>query len=165
MPTSRLGTGFHAAARIANLRGEKRKKRNTRIKTTNVTAIILTSCDEIYLLPYYAAYRSGERTRPRVQFPASRRKTLFGETPNNTRGTRMLPRRFGGGNIWEIFLEEASAAAWRRAHRSCSCDLDSEVVGKVFDLHFFCRGNSILFHHLILAQKIVGLHLFTKAGS
>jgi hypothetical protein len=36
------------------------------------------------------------------------------------------------------------------------------VVGKVFDLHFFCRGNSILFHHLILAQKIVGLHLFTR---
>ncbi len=33
----------------------------------------------------------GERTRPRVQFPASRRKTLFGETPNTTRGTRMLP--------------------------------------------------------------------------
>jgi hypothetical protein len=31
--------------------------------------------------------RFGERTRPRVQFPASRRKTLFGETPNITRGT------------------------------------------------------------------------------
>ena len=75
----------------------------------------------------------------------------------------MLPGRFGGGNISEIFLEEASAAAWRRAHRSCSCDLDSEVVGKVFDLHFFCRRNSILFHHLILAQKIVGLHPSTKA--
>jgi hypothetical protein len=28
----------------------------------------------------------------RVQFPASRRKALFGETPNATRGTRMLPR-------------------------------------------------------------------------
>jgi hypothetical protein len=24
--------------------------------------------------------------------------------------------------------------------------------------HFFCRGNSVLFHHLILAQKIVGLY-------
>jgi hypothetical protein len=35
---------------------------------------------------------SGERTRPRVQLPASRRKTLFCETPNTTRGTRMLPR-------------------------------------------------------------------------
>jgi hypothetical protein len=32
------------------------------------------------------------------------------------------------------------------------------VVGKVFGLHFFCRGNSVLFHHLILAQKIVGLY-------
>jgi hypothetical protein len=49
--------------------------------------------------PKVAAFRnvgsaeaSGERTRPRVQFPASRRKTLFGETPNTTRGTRMLPR-------------------------------------------------------------------------
>ena len=47
----------------------------------------------------------------------------------------------------------ASAAAWRRAHRSWSCDLDSEVVGKVFDLHFFCRGNSILFHHLIIGPE------------
>jgi hypothetical protein len=43
--------------------------------------------------PKVAAFRnvgsaeaSGERTRPRVQFPASRRKTLFGETPNTTRG-------------------------------------------------------------------------------
>jgi hypothetical protein len=33
----------------------------------------------------------GERTRPRVQFPASPRKAMFGETPNITRGTRMLP--------------------------------------------------------------------------
>ena len=29
--------------------------------------------------------------RPRVQFPASRRKTLFGEAPNTTRGTRNAP--------------------------------------------------------------------------
>ena len=28
----------------------------------------------------------------RVQVPASRRKTMFGETPNTTRGTRMLPK-------------------------------------------------------------------------
>ena len=35
---------------------------------------------------------SGERTRPRVQFPASRRKDLFGEPPNATRGTRYAPR-------------------------------------------------------------------------
>jgi hypothetical protein len=34
----------------------------------------------------------GERARPRVQFPASRRKPLFGGTPNSTRETRMLPR-------------------------------------------------------------------------
>jgi hypothetical protein len=34
---------------------------------------------------------SGERTRPRVPFPASRRKTMFGGTPTTTRGTRMLP--------------------------------------------------------------------------
>ena len=34
---------------------------------------------------------TGERTRPRVPFPASRRKPLFGGTPNSTRGTRMLP--------------------------------------------------------------------------
>jgi hypothetical protein len=53
----------------------------------------------------HARMECGERTRPRVQFPASRRKTLFGEhskprcgnvpltrTPNATRETRMLPR-------------------------------------------------------------------------
>ena len=43
MPTSRLDTGFRAAARIANPRGVKRKKRNTRIKTANVTAITSAS--------------------------------------------------------------------------------------------------------------------------
>jgi hypothetical protein len=37
MPTSRLDTGFRAAARIANPRGVKRKKRNTRIKTATET--------------------------------------------------------------------------------------------------------------------------------
>jgi hypothetical protein len=35
---------------------------------------------------------SEERTRPRVQFPASRRKTLFGETPNTTREDAYAPR-------------------------------------------------------------------------
>jgi hypothetical protein len=39
-----------------------------------------------------APKRLGERTRPRVQFPASRRKTLFGETPNTTRGDAYAPR-------------------------------------------------------------------------
>jgi hypothetical protein len=39
-------------------------------------------------------HRSGERTRPRVQFPASRRKTLFGETPNNTRGDAYAPQSY-----------------------------------------------------------------------
>ena len=33
-----------------------------------------------------------ERTRPRVPFPASRRKTLFGETPNTTRGDAYAPQ-------------------------------------------------------------------------
>jgi hypothetical protein len=28
-----------------------------------------------------------------------RRKTMFGGTPNPTRGTRMLPRRFGAGIV------------------------------------------------------------------
>jgi len=59
MPTSRLDTGFRAAARIANPSGVKRKKRNTRIKTANVTAIIPTSCDDIYLLPYLAPDGNG----------------------------------------------------------------------------------------------------------
>jgi hypothetical protein len=36
--------------------------------------------------------RSGERTRPRARFPASRRKTLFGETPNTTREDAYAPR-------------------------------------------------------------------------
>ena len=35
---------------------------------------------------------SEERTRPRVQFPASRRKTVFGETPNTTRGDAYAPQ-------------------------------------------------------------------------
>ena len=59
MPTSRLDTGFRAAARIANPRGVKRKKRITRIKTANVTAIIPTSCDDIYLVPYHAPDGNG----------------------------------------------------------------------------------------------------------
>jgi hypothetical protein len=37
MPTSRLDTGFRAAARIANPRAVKRKKKNTRIKTAMET--------------------------------------------------------------------------------------------------------------------------------
>jgi hypothetical protein len=50
--------------------------------------------------------RSGERTRPRLQFPASRRKTLFSETPNTTRedayAPRTLRRRQHFGNfLWE----------------------------------------------------------------
>jgi hypothetical protein len=36
---------------------------------------------------------SGERTRPRVQFPASRRKTLFDETPNTIREARRSESR------------------------------------------------------------------------
>ena len=32
------------------------------------------------------------RVPQRVQFPASRRKTLFGETPNNTRGDAYAPQ-------------------------------------------------------------------------
>jgi hypothetical protein len=34
----------------------------------------------------------GERTRPRVQFPASRQETLFGETPNTTREDAYAPQ-------------------------------------------------------------------------
>ena len=37
---------------------------------------------------------SGERTRPRVQLPASRRKTLFGGTPNTTRGDAYVPQTY-----------------------------------------------------------------------
>ena len=41
---------------------------------------------------------SGERTRPRPALPAaagaSRRKTLFGETPNNTRGDAYAPQTY-----------------------------------------------------------------------
>jgi hypothetical protein len=40
-----------------------------------------------------------ERTRPRVQFPASRRKTLFGETPDITRETRVLPGAVDAGCV------------------------------------------------------------------
>jgi hypothetical protein len=40
------------------------------------------------------AEASGERTRPRVKFPASRGKTLFGETPNSTRGDAYAPRTY-----------------------------------------------------------------------
>jgi hypothetical protein len=41
------------------------------------------------------ASRGGTRltaSRPRVQFPASRRKTLFGETPNTTREDAYAPQ-------------------------------------------------------------------------
>jgi hypothetical protein len=38
-----------------------------------------------------ASKKIGERTRPRVQFPASRRKAMLDETPNTTRGRDMLP--------------------------------------------------------------------------
>ena len=41
----------------------------------------------------------GERTRPRVHFPASRRKTLFGETPNTTREDAYAPRSFRKSTI------------------------------------------------------------------
>jgi hypothetical protein len=41
-----------------------------------------------------SAEASGERTRPRVQFPASRRKTVFGETPNTTRGHAYAPQTY-----------------------------------------------------------------------
>jgi hypothetical protein len=64
---------------------------------------------------------------------------------------------------WLVEQQEFRPQQWGRAHCSCNCDLDSEAMRKLFDLHFFCRGNSILFHHLILAQKNVGLHLFAKA--
>ena len=36
---------------------------------------------------------SGERTRPRVPFPASRRKTLFGETPKHHTRDAYAPQR------------------------------------------------------------------------
>jgi hypothetical protein len=36
---------------------------------------------------------AGERTRPRVPFPASRRKTLFGGTPNTTREDACTPQK------------------------------------------------------------------------
>jgi hypothetical protein len=90
--------------------------------------------------------RSGERiarprcrgtrltaARPRVQFPASRRKTLFGEhseprcgnvpltrTPNTTRGTRMLPRRFGAVNISETSYENRSTRSHGNPDKSFS---------------------------------------------
>jgi hypothetical protein len=67
-----------------------------------------------------------------------------------------LPLNTWWSGAWKV--TRARIIGWRRAYRSSSCDLDSKVVGKVFGLHFFCRGNSVLFHHLILAQKIVGLY-------
>ncbi|MGA7882020.1 MAG: hypothetical protein WCD63_14245, partial [Terrimicrobiaceae bacterium] len=54
---------------------------------------------------------AGERTRGgekgplpllRVPFPASRRKTLFGETPNTTRGDAYAPRSLRRAIILEI---------------------------------------------------------------
>ena len=62
----------------------------------------------------------GERTRPRVQFPASRRKTLFGETPNTTRGDAYAPQTLCAeryyGKIQRAFtlsqeVDEATAQA------------------------------------------------------
>ena len=47
---------------------------------------------EISETPRRARRGSGERTRPRVQFPASRRKTLFGEAPNTTRRDAYAPQ-------------------------------------------------------------------------
>jgi hypothetical protein len=50
-----------------------------------------------------------EHTRPRVQFPASRRKNLFGETPNTTRGDAYAPqtsrRSHHFGNFFRHFLQ------------------------------------------------------------
>ena len=42
-------------------------------------------------------------------------------------------RRIAFKHLVERSLEgdQARIIGWRRAHRSCSCDLDSEVVGKV----------------------------------
>ena len=51
MPTSRLETGFCAAARIARPSGVKRKKTNSSSRTTSVIAIEPSSCDETYELP------------------------------------------------------------------------------------------------------------------
>jgi hypothetical protein len=46
-----------------------------------------------------------------VQFPASRRKTLFGETPNTTRGDAYAPRnlrRCCTNRARDIVVSEAS---------------------------------------------------------
>ena len=51
MPTSRLDTGFCAAARIARPSGVKRKNTNSSTSTTSVIAIDPSSCDDTYELP------------------------------------------------------------------------------------------------------------------
>jgi len=51
MPTSRLETGFCAAARIAKPRGVKRKNTNSSNSTTSVMAVEPSSCEETYELP------------------------------------------------------------------------------------------------------------------
>ena len=59
---------------------------------------------EISKWPRLARGWAGERTRPRVQFPASRRKTLFGETPNTTREDAYAPQTLGAAAISEIYF-------------------------------------------------------------
>ena len=61
---------------------------------------------------------SGERTRPRVQFPASRRKTLFGETPNNTRGDAYAPQtprhcHHFGNFFWVLLYDKHGSEHYR----------------------------------------------------
>src|SRR5207248_10280120 len=51
MPTSRLDTGFCAAARIASPSGVKRKNTNSSASTTMVTPIDPSSGDDTYELP------------------------------------------------------------------------------------------------------------------
>ena len=51
IPTSRLETGFSAAARIASPSGVKRKKTNSSRRTTSVIAIEPISCDDMKRLP------------------------------------------------------------------------------------------------------------------
>jgi hypothetical protein len=55
----------------------------------------------------------GSALRPSVQFPASRRKTVFGETPNTTRGTRML-----SPDLSQRLLDSARNRETRNAHQT-----------------------------------------------
>jgi IS30 family transposase len=62
-----------------------------------------------------------------VQFPASRRKTLFGETPNTTRGDAYAPRPLDTATLDSTIAEKLtiSARAQQDTHPQSHCQLRS----------------------------------------